>query len=312
MFITVLLDVRGMRVSGASMMSRDRADTGSTDDDGDIFSVDSSASGGRAYTNGRPEAWWSYGSRGGPPSALVPTHPSARYSLTGPAAFGVGGGSVGRRSSASGSGADDEVVWDLSESLAELYERDQRREAALSARPSPDGASGEATTFKVDVASWLVADPGNGFMRVFAPGGVGVRASRLVPCTLTTTAHKICLQLGVPGTSLHIQLAGDAVRRLEPHDQPLTIQNDYLTKLGYSNVAAMQAEGISDDLPYLVKFYSGTYMYRHCSVYVTRNFLCIQSKSLFIAVIEKNRKMRPPPYRQYRIINLPCGMLSLL
>jgi len=248
-------------VSGAAIMSRDR-DTGSADDDSDVFSVDSSASGGHAFTNGRPEAWWSYGSRGGPPSALVPTHSSARYSLTGPGAFGVGGGSVGRRA-ASGGGGDDEVVWDLSESLAELYEKDQRREAALSGRPSPDGATGggggEATTSKVDVASWLVADPGNGLVRVFAPGGVEVRASRLVPCTLTTTAHKICLQLGVPGTSLHLQLAGDAVRRLEPHDKPLTIQNDYLTTLGYTNVAAMQAEGISDDLVYLVKFYSGTY-----------------------------------------------------
>jgi len=238
------------------MMSRDRQNSRDSDvtDDDDVFSVDASASGGRAFNNGRAEAWWSYGSRGGPPSALIPAHPSARYSLTGPGAFGVGGGSVGRRSS---SGRDEELVWDLSESLAELYEKDQRREAAMTVRRSAD--AGESTTSKVDVASWLVADPGNGFVRVFAPGGVGVRASRLVPCTLTTTAHKVCLQLGVPGTSLHIQLAGDAVRRLEPHDQPLRIQNEYLTTLGYASVAAIQAEGISEDLVYLVKFYSGTY-----------------------------------------------------
>jgi len=234
------------------MSSRDRQNSDVTGDD--VFSVEASTSGGRALNNGRAEAWWSYGSRGGPPSALVPTHPNARYSLTGPAAFGVGGGSIGRRSA---SGNDDEVVWDLSESLAELYEKDQRRAAATTARPSAD--AGDGTTSKVDVASWLVADPGNGFVRVFAPGGVGIRTSRLVPCTLTTTAHKVCLQLGVPGTSLHIQLAGDAVRRLEPHDRPLAIQNDYLTTLGYTNVAAMQAEGISEDLVYLVKFYSGTY-----------------------------------------------------
>jgi len=146
-------------------------------------------------------------------------------------------------------------VWDLSESLAELYERDQRREAAMSARSSTD--AGDSTSPKVDVASWLVADPGNGFIRVFAPGGAGTKASRLVPTTLTTTAHKICLQLGVPGTSLHVQLAGESLRRLEPHEQPLAIQNDYLATLGYSSVAAMQAEGISEDLVYLVKFYSG-------------------------------------------------------
>jgi len=236
-------------------MSRDTQDSRDTvDTDNDAFSVDSGSSSGRALSNGRAEAWWSYGSRGGPPSALTPTHSSARYSFTGPGAFGVGGGggSVGRRSS---SGGDDQVVWDLSESLAELYEKDQRREATMSPKASAD--NGDSTTSKIDVASWLVADPGNGFVRVFAPGGVGVRASRLVPCTLTTTAHKICLQLGIPGTSLHVQLAGDAVRRLEPHDRPLSIQNHYMTTLGYTNIAAMQAEGISDDLAYLVKFYSG-------------------------------------------------------
>jgi len=237
------------------MLSRDRQnsrDTEGTDDD--VISVDTSASDGRAFNNGRVEAWWSYGSRAGPPSALVPTHPNTRYSLTGPGMFG-GGGSVGRRSA---SGGDDQVVWDLSESLAELYERDQRRTAMTTTRSSSDADEGTAP--KVDVASWLVADPGNGFVRVFAPDGVGVRASRLVPCTTTTTAHKICLQLGIPGTSLHLQLAGDVLRRLEPHDRPLAIQNDYLTTLGYTNVAAMQAEGINEELVYLVKFYYGRHL----------------------------------------------------
>jgi len=234
-------------------MSRNHENSRNTNStDGDVFEVDASTSGGRASNNGNTEAWWSYGSRGGPPSALVPTHPSARYSFTGPAAFGVGGGSVGRRSA---SGGDDQVVWDLSESLAELYERDQRRAAVMTTRPSTD--ADEGTSPKVDVASWLVANPDNGFVRVFAPGGVGVRASRLVPCTLTTTAHKVCLQLGIPGTSLHVQLAGDAVRRLEPHDRPLAMQNEYLTTIGYTNVTATQSEGISEDLVYLIKFYSG-------------------------------------------------------
>ena len=241
---------------GVAMLSRHRQDSrdGEVPDD-DIFSVDASTSGGRALNNGKMEAWWSHASRGGPPSALVPTHSSARYSLTGPGSFDVGGGggSVGRQSA---SGGNEPVVWDLSESLAELYEHDQRRAAAMSGRPSADGADGTST--KIDVASWLVADPGNGFVRVFAPGGMDVKASRMVPTTLTTTSHKVCLQLGIPGTSLHVQLAGHAVRRMEPHERPLAIQNDYLTTLGYTNVAAMQAEGISEDLVYLVKFYSGT------------------------------------------------------
>jgi len=85
------------------MLSRDRQNSRDSEEtDEDVFSVDSSTSSGRASNNGKTEAWWSYGSRGGPPSALVPTHPSARYSLTGPGAFG----SVGRRSTSSG---DDQV-----------------------------------------------------------------------------------------------------------------------------------------------------------------------------------------------------------
>ena len=53
-----------------------------------------------------------------------------------------------------GRGGDDQVVWDLSESLAELYERDQRREAVAGARgtaadPAAAAAAGENTSPKV-------------------------------------------------------------------------------------------------------------------------------------------------------------------
>ena len=52
-----------------------------------------------------------------------------------------------------GRGGDDQVVWDLSESLAELYERDQRREAAAGARGTAAdpaaAAAGENTSPKV-------------------------------------------------------------------------------------------------------------------------------------------------------------------
>lgn len=64
--------------------------------------------------------------------------------------------------------------------------------------------------------------------------------------------------MGLSGGSLHVQYAGDAtVRRLEPHDLPLVIQNDFLAGLGYRTVATLQAAGVAEELSYLVKFYAG-------------------------------------------------------
>jgi len=72
------------------MTSRDRhssRDSDGTDDSAATSAHDSGTAGdgggggvGRAFhVGGKAEAWWSYGSRGGPPSALIPTHPNARY-----------------------------------------------------------------------------------------------------------------------------------------------------------------------------------------------------------------------------------------
>jgi hypothetical protein len=64
--------------------------------------------------------------------------------------------------------------------------------------------------------------------------------------------------MGLSGGSLHVQYAGDAtVRRLEPHDLPLIIQNEFLAGLGYESVATLQAAGVAEELSYLVKFYAG-------------------------------------------------------
>ena len=64
--------------------------------------------------------------------------------------------------------------------------------------------------------------------------------------------------MGLSGASLHVQYSGDStVRRLEPHDFPLLVQNDFLAGLGYDSIAALQASGVADELSYLVKFYAG-------------------------------------------------------
>jgi PH domain/leucine-rich repeat-containing protein phosphatase len=74
---------------------------------------------------------------------------------------------------------------------------------------------------------------------------------------LSTTAQKICLQLGIAANALHVQLNGDVIRRMEPFDCPLAIQNEYLASIGYSNHHRIQEEGAREELSYLVKFYSG-------------------------------------------------------
>ncbi|KAK6982025.1 PH domain leucine-rich repeat-containing protein phosphatase 1, partial [Biomphalaria glabrata] len=60
------------------------------------------------------------------------------------------------------------------------------------------------------------------FIRVFQSDTDGT--GRLFPCTLSTPAQKICLQLGIPGNALHVQLSGDVIRRMEAIDCPLAIQ----------------------------------------------------------------------------------------
>lgn len=165
-------------------------------------------------------SWWSYDNRrissGGTTSSRgssVMTHQSARHSLTGDrmirarstsstsAAGSTVSGGVDRGGSATDGG---EPVWDLSDSLAELYENEQLRQVAkLHGTVSSSTSAGSTLpelfpdgNTKIDVESWLAASPDNGFIRVYSalqpgPGGVRGRSggpSRLVQCDMSTTA----------------------------------------------------------------------------------------------------------------------------
>ncbi|GFN92368.1 PH domain leucine-rich repeat-containing protein phosphatase 1, partial [Plakobranchus ocellatus] len=162
-------------------------------------------------------------------------------------------------------GHSEEETWDLSDSLADLYQavtQRQRKSAERGAtrkshnRSDSSGAIGRSEMdMRQDIRRWLDEDTSNGYIRVFA-SDLDTN-SRLFPCTLSTSAQKICLQMGIPGNSLHVQLSGDVIRRMEPFDCPLAIQNEYLAGLGYSNIRYIQEEGPSEDLAYLVRFYAG-------------------------------------------------------
>jgi len=150
-------------------------------------------------------------------------------------------------------------VWDLSDSLVELYETEQRHEAV---RSSLSGSAAKAIPHVSSAQSWLNADRANGFIRIFPPDSQG--PSQLVPCSLSTTTHRLCLQLGISNSALHVQFSNGIIQRLEPQSYPLGIQNDFLANLGHSDIASIQEEGSSQDIQYLVKFFSGN-----------NNFVCI-------------------------------------
>jgi len=161
-------------------------------------------------------------------------------------------------------------VWDLSDSLVELYETERRLEVL---RSSLSGSTATSVPRVSSTQSWLNADRANGFIRIFPPDSLG--PSQLVPCSLSVTTHRLCLQLGISNSALHIQFSNGIVQRLEPQSYPLGVQNDFLANLGHSDIASIQEQGYSEDLQHLVKFFSGNinFCFFLCLVIYSHNVL---------------------------------------
>ena len=189
----------------------------------------------RGYRD-RTEAWWSMGEFLNPGRNAGLTHQSTKFSLTGDRVF---------------SGDHQEEMWDLSDSLAELHDVVNRSSAAdsLALRQRQDR--------DVNIADWIGADVGSGFIRVYPPNVNSYATSYLIPCTLTTTAHQVCLMLGISLNSLHVQCNGDIIQRLDTYEHPLMLQNEYLVGIGYCDLDRIQEEGTCEDLGYLIRFYYG-------------------------------------------------------
>ncbi|KAL4235210.1 PH domain leucine-rich repeat-containing protein phosphatase 2 [Mactra antiquata] len=142
----------------------------------------------------------------------------------------------------------DEDIWDLSDSIVDLYKEVNKYDGVRSMTPVNKNN-------KIDNEEWLNEDTNNGFVHVYRSDTD--THPRMFPCTLTTTAQKLCIQCGMPPNSLHVQLNGDIMRRLDPFDSPLAIQNEYLQNIGYFEQRKIQEIGTTEDLAYLVKFYAG-------------------------------------------------------
>jgi len=57
--------------------------------------------------------------------------------------------------------------------------------------------------------------------------------------------------------ALFVQLHGETSRRLEGHEKPLQIQNDYLSQLGFRDLWRVQEEGMDAETGCLIRFYAG-------------------------------------------------------
>ncbi|GCC35169.1 PH domain leucine-rich repeat-containing protein phosphatase 1-like [Chiloscyllium punctatum] len=62
---------------------------------------------------------------------------------------------------------------------------------------------------------------------------------------------------GLLTSVVYVQLHGETTRRLEPHENPLEIQNEYLFKLGFKDPCRVQEEGMDVEIGCLIRFYAG-------------------------------------------------------
>ncbi|XP_040209534.1 PH domain leucine-rich repeat-containing protein phosphatase 1 isoform X2 [Rana temporaria] len=73
---------------------------------------------------------------------------------------------------------------------------------------------------------------------------------------VTVPARPLLHDVQSPG-SLYVQLHGESSRRLEPHERPLHVQNDYLFQLGFRDLCRVQEEGMEPEIGCLIRFYAG-------------------------------------------------------
>ena len=102
-----------------------------------------------------------------------------------------------------------------------------------------------------DLLEWLSGSIENGVVQVYTPGST---YCDLVKCTICTTAETIMAKCFSKELYVHY---GGRMRKLNPEDRPLYIQNEFLRLVGYDDHKRLQLEGISPELGPLFKFVAG-------------------------------------------------------
>ncbi|RXM30626.1 PH domain leucine-rich repeat-containing protein phosphatase 1 [Acipenser ruthenus] len=82
-----------------------------------------------------------------------------------------------------------------------------------------------------------------------------VSTSQVTKYPRTLTVAPASEHYSIP--TLYVQLHGEAVRRLDPDEKPLQIQNDYLFQLGFKDPWRVQEEGMDSEIGCLIRFYAG-------------------------------------------------------
>ncbi|XP_059801204.1 PH domain leucine-rich repeat-containing protein phosphatase 1-like [Hypanus sabinus] len=81
------------------------------------------------------------------------------------------------------------------------------------------------------------------------------RDSRLKPLAFGT--WRMGTNDGLLTPMMYVQLHGETTRRLEPHETPLEVQNEYLFNLGFKDPYRIQEEGMDIEIGCLIRFYTG-------------------------------------------------------
>ncbi|MGH0139251.1 UNVERIFIED_CONTAM: hypothetical protein FKN15_028976 [Acipenser sinensis] len=131
---------------------------------------------------------------------------------------------------------------------------------------SPNGeANNGGVRYKTPNSSRLLSC--NSVARPCQTGNVSTSQVTKYPRTLTVAPASE--HYSIP--TLYVQLHGEAVRRLEPDEKPLQIQNDYLFQLGFKDPWRVQEEGMDSEIGCLIRFYAGR-MKSHFRYKMTTSF----------------------------------------
>ncbi|XP_034617986.1 PH domain leucine-rich repeat-containing protein phosphatase 1 [Trachemys scripta elegans] len=88
------------------------------------------------------------------------------------------------------------------------------------------------------------------------PPGVGVAAAAPAGSKVSHLGGEAGALSPLP-PALYVQFHGEISRRLEAHEKPLQIQNDYLSQLGFRDPWRVQEEGMDSETGCLIRFYAG-------------------------------------------------------
>lgn len=123
---------------------------------------------------------------------------------------------------------------------------------------SPSKSSSSSLTPPTSSSS---SSNGNGWIRIYCgPDRSEISIedpNRMVMVYANSTTAEVVKDMGLPADyTLWVQI-GEKTRRLEDYEQPLIVQEEFLTKLGYLDESRRSRLGIDADFKYLIRFHIG-------------------------------------------------------